>query len=228
MTAKHEQAPTLGSHPALYPYVLKHINEQPIQAELRETASKMEWAQMMGAPDEAQFLGWLVRTMRLNNILEVGVFRGTTALALGLALKDNGSTGKLIGFDVSEDYAKVGMDAWKAAGVDGLIDFRVGPGLDGLDALIADGKEGKFDLAFIDADKVNYVGYYERCLKLLRPGGIIAVDNVLWDGTVINDPSTHDDSTKAIVAISELIRNDKRVTATMVPIADGVYLCTKL
>lgn len=226
--SKHEQAPTLGRHPQLYPYVLKHIGETPLQSQLREKVTGMDRSIMMGAPDEAQFLAWLVRTMKLNNVVEVGVFRGTTSLAIGLALKDNGGTGRLVGLDISEDFAKVGMEAWKESGVDHLIDFRVGPAADGLDKLLEEGNEGKFDLAFIDADKVNYPIYYEKCLKLLRPGGIIAVDNVLWGGAVISPANEHDEDTKAIVALTKHIREDTRVTATMVPMADGVYLCTKL
>ena len=226
--SKHEQAPTLGRYPQLYPYVMQHIGEQPIQGTLRDRVNSLERSIMMGSPDEAQFLAWLVRTMKLSKIIEVGVFRGTTTLALALALKDNGSNGRLVGFDISSDFAEVGKAAWKEAGVDHLIDFRVGPAVEGLDALLAEGVEGTFDLAFIDADKTNYAEYYERSLKLLRPGGIIAVDNVLWGGSVLEAASTHDDSTKAIVALNEFIRNDKRVSATMLPVADGVYLCTKL
>ena len=226
--SKHEQAPTLGRYPQLYPYVMQHIGEQPIQGTLRDRVNSLERSIMMGSPDEAQFLAWLVRTMKLSKIIEVGVFRGTTTLALALALKDNGSNGRLVGFDISSDFAEVGKAAWKEAGVDHLIDFRVGPAVEGLDALLAEGVEGTFDLAFIDADKTNYAEYYERSLKLLRPGGIIAVDNVLWGGSVLEPASTHDDSTKAIVALNEFIRNDKRVSATMLPVADGVYLCTKL
>lgn len=226
--SKHEQAPTLGRYPQLYPYVLQHIGETPLQSQLRDKVARLDRSIMMGAPDESQFLAWLVRTMNLNNILEVGVFRGTTSLSLALALKDNGGKGRLVGLDICSEFAEVGQEAWKQAGVDHLIDFRVGPAVESLDKLLAEGNAGKFDLAFIDADKVNYPIYYEKCLQLIRRGGIIAVDNVLWGGSVIAPADKHDADTKAIVGLTKHIREDKRVNATMVPMADGVYLCTKL
>lgn len=225
MSAKHESGTTLGKHPELYPYVLDHIAETPVQVELRNDIVKLEQSVMMGAPDEAQFLGWLAETLNAKRIIEVGTFRGSTTLALALAVPDDG---KVVALDVSEEFATIGKAAWIKAGVNQKIDLRLAPAIESLNAMIHSGESGTYDLAFIDADKVGYMAYYEACLKLLRPGGIIAVDNMLWSGKVIKPIEPGDACTIALVEIAKKIRDDPRVKAVLLPIADGCYLVRKL
>lgn len=221
--AKHETATTLGANPHLYPYVMQHINDTPVQINLRNAIAKEDMAVMMGAPDEAAFLGWLLALTGAKKVLEVGVFRGSSTLAFALALP---ADGKVVGLDISAEYAALGQAAWKEAGVESKIDFRLGDAVQSIAALEADPKEvGTYDMVFIDCDKVNYGRYYEAALVLLRVGGIIAVDNTLWDGEVVAPTSPEG---AALAAINAKIREDKRVHATMLPIADGLYLCRKL
>ena len=224
-TAKHETGSTLGRFPQLYPYVLDHIGEVPVQRRLRDDIARMDRSVMMGAPDEAQFLGWLAASIGAKRCIEVGVFRGSTTLALALALP---ADGKIVGLDISADYAQLGIQAWKDAGVEHKIDFRVGDAVSTLREMAADASQlGTYDLVFIDADKVNYDHYYEASLLLLRKGGVIAIDNVLWGGTVI-DAADRDADTVAIRGVTEKVRGDPRVHATMLPIADGCYMVRKL
>lgn len=223
--AKHEKGTTLGAHPELYPYVMSHISEIPLQKELRDKIATKERSAMMGSPDEAQFLGWLASLVGAKKAIEVGVFRGSTTLALALAM---GEGAKIYGLDVSEEFAQLGKEAWKEAKVEERIDFRVGPAATSMQQLLEAGEEGKIDLIFIDADKTGYDTYYELGLKLLKPNGVIVVDNVLWSGAVLEPLETADDSTKAIIAINEKIRTDSRVSAVMLPIADGAYMVRKL
>eukprot|EP01063_Lacrimia_lanifica_P034493 TRINITY_DN638_c0_g1_i1.p1 TRINITY_DN638_c0_g1~~TRINITY_DN638_c0_g1_i1.p1 ORF type:complete len:227 (+),score=71.19 TRINITY_DN638_c0_g1_i1:44-724(+) len=222
-TAKHEVGFTLGSKPEVFPFLLSHCGERPGQRALREKIVREERSMMMGSPDEAQFLGWLLGLVGAKKVIEVGVFRGSTTLAMAQQLPEDG---KVVGLDVSADYAKLGIEAWKACGVDHKIDLRIAPAVESLAAMVADHAEvNTYDLAFIDADKVNYSVYYEHCVQLVRPGGIIAVDNTLWSGRVVA-PETEDDH--AIVNVCEQIKQDTRVHAVMLGIADGLYLCRKL
>eukprot|EP00981_Chlorochromonas_danica_P010942 scaffold3553_cov180-Ochromonas_danica.AAC.9 len=223
--AKHETGTTLGNYPELYPYVLDHIGETSVQIHLRDEIVKHERSRMMGAPDEAQFLGWLGAVLDVKKVIEVGVFRGSTTLALALNLPHDA---KIIGLDISEEFATLGKAAWKEAGVEHKIDFRVGSAVDSMDAMIAAGEAGSYDLVFIDADKSSYDAYYEKSLILLRPGGIIAVDNVLWGGSVIQPPAADDADTAAIITLNEKIKHDSRVKSVLLPIADGCYLARKL
>lgn len=222
--AKHERGTTLGSNPQLYPYVMEHISETPPQVELRNEIVKKERSNMMGSPDEAQFLGWLAATLNARRILEVGVFRGSTTLALALMTHPDC---KIVGLDVSEEFAELGKEAWAKAGVANKIDLRIAPAIETMDKLIA-AEAGTYDLAFIDADKVSYIAYYEKCLELLRVGGVIAVDNVLWSGEVILPAEKLDEHAKTIVTLNELIKNDRRVSAVLLPVADGCYMVRKL
>ncbi|RYG65132.1 SAM-dependent methyltransferase, partial [archaeon] len=146
---------------------------------------------------------------------------------LALALATSADT-RIVGLDVSEDFAALGKGVWRESGVDHKIDFRVGPAVDSLDAMIASGEAGTYDLVFIDADKSSYELYYERSLVLLRPGGVIAVDNVLWSGLVVQPLKESDKDTETIVRLNEQIRQDSRVKAVMLPVADGCYLVRKL
>ena len=158
-----------------------------------------------------------------RRIIEVGTFTGYSALAMALALPKDG---QLIACDVNPETTAIAQRYWAQAGVGDRVTLRLGPGLDTLDGLIAQGQAGTFDMAFIDADKVNYQGYYERCLTLLRPGGVVTVDNVLWGGSVI-DESSQSDSTKAIRAFNAAVRDDERVTVNLVPIGDGITVARK-
>ena len=222
--AKHEKGTTLGANPSLYPYVMDHIAEVPGQIALREEIVKKERSTMMGSPDEAQFLGWLAATLNARRILEVGVFRGSTMLSMALMTHPDC---KLVGLDVSEEFTQLGKEAWEKAGVANKISLHIAPALETMDKLLVT-ERGTYDLAFIDADKVNYIAYYEKCLELLRPGGVIAVDNVLWGGDVLLPAKDQDIHTETIVKLNEIIKNDKRVSAVMLPIADGAYMVRKL
>ena len=151
------------------------------------------------------------------------MFTGYSALSVALALPGDG---RLVACDVSEEWTSVGKRFWKEAGVDAKIDLRLAPALETLDGLIAEGRAGAFDIAFIDADKTNYAGYFERCLTLLRPGGLVMVDNVLWSGAVIDDDEQSDD-TKAIRAFNAALTGDERVDLSMLPVGDGLTLARK-
>jgi predicted O-methyltransferase YrrM len=208
-------------------YVLENSREHPAIKALREEVEKREHAIMMGSPDEATFFSWLIPALGIKKAIEIGVFRGSTTLAIALALPEDG---KVIGLDVSAEYAEIGQKYWKSTGVDNKIDFRVGPAIEALDKIInEENGAGTFDFIFIDADKTNYDHYYERALVLVKPGkGIIAVDNVLWDGTTYKPKPDADASTLALSRLNDKIKADKRVQPMMLPIADGVTLCRKL
>lgn len=224
--AKHLEANTIGRNPHLFPYVLDHCGEHPVQRELRAVVETQDWAIMAGSPDEAALFAWLMPLLGAKKVLEVGLFRGSTALALALALP---ADGKVVGLDISEEYVSTARPFWAKAGVDGKIDVRIGPGIEAMDKMIRDGESNTYDFVFIDADKVNYHGYYERALVLLKPGkGVVAVDNCLWGGSVHPLAKDADDSTRALSQMNDIIRADKRVQAMMLPVADGVYMCRKL
>lgn len=225
--AKHLDATTLGKYPQLYPYVLEHLNETTHDKKLLDAAAAQPKAVMVGAPDVAAFLAFQLQVTGAKRVVEYGVFRGNTTLAMAQKLPDDG---KIFGLDVSEEYAQLGMQAWKEAGVDHKIDFRVGKAAETAQAMIdKENMAGTIDLVFIDADKVNYQLYYEQALVLLKPGGLIALDNVLWHGRILQPELIADDAdTKAILAVNKFIKNDKRTDAVMLPISDGVYLCRKL
>lgn len=225
MSAKHLSGPTIGAFPALYPYVLEHIGEVPVQRTLRDEVTKLDRPIMMGAPDEAQFLAWLAATMGAKKILEVGVFRGTTTLAIALAVPQDA---RIIGLEIDDSFTQVGRRAWQEAGVLEKIDVRVGPAVHSMETMLQNGEEGTYDLIFVDADKGNYDHYYELGLRLLRAGGVIAVDNVLWHGSVIQPPASFDSDTRTIANLNQKIRNDSRVAAVMLPVADGCYCVRKL
>lgn len=226
INAKHISGPTLGHDPVnLYPIILQHIQEDPRQVQLRDDIVTKERSMMMGAPDEAAFLGWLLRLTGAKKVVEVGVFRGSTTLALARALP---ADGKVVGLDISDDFAQLGKQAWADMGVANKIDFRVGAAADSMARMAADQNEREtYDLVFIDADKLNYDTYYEYALQLLKPNGVIAVDNTLWGGLIATPPEAHAPDTRAICAINEKIRTDPRVDAVMLPIADGCYLARK-
>jgi predicted O-methyltransferase YrrM len=209
----------------VYKYLLDHsLRETPVLARLRAETETMEFARMQIGPEQGQFMALLVELIGARRTLEIGTFTGYSALAVALVLPKDGC---VIACDVSEAFTSVGRRYWAEAGVADKIDLRLGPAVETLDALLREaGAPGSFDFAFIDADKINYGHYYERCLSLLRPGGLIAVDNVLWNGSVA-DPSKNDEDTRAIRALNEKIHRDTRVSISLVPIGDGLMLARK-
>ena len=215
---------TLGLDNQLYDYLLSaSLRESDILQQLREETARLPNAMMQIAPEQGQFMALLVQLLGATKTLEVGVFTGYSSLCVALALPPNG---KIIACDVSEEYTTVARRYWEAAGVADKIDLRLAPALETLDELLASEQAETFDFAFIDADKRNYEGYYERSLQLIRPGGLIAIDNVLWSGRVA-DPQVHDNSTEAIRAFNKTLHQDERVTLSLVPIADGLTLALK-
>ena len=210
------------------PEVLKYlrrvtVREPDVARRLREETAANHDAGMQISPDQGQFLALLIHLIDARKTLEIGVFTGYSSLAVALALPDDG---RIIACDVSEEWTAIAKRYWREAGVEHKIDLRLRSALQTLDDLIALGQAGSFDFAFIDADKENYSHYYERCLALIRPGGLIAVDNVLWSGQVMDD-SFNDADTRAIRAFNEQMKNDQRVWLSMLPIRDGLTLACK-
>ncbi|HVN43329.1 MAG TPA: class I SAM-dependent methyltransferase [Steroidobacteraceae bacterium] len=209
---------------SLYEYLLGvSLREAPLLRELREETASLAEASLQIAPEQGQFMALLVRLIGARRCLEVGVFTGYSSLAVALVLPPEG---RLLACDVSEPWTTVARRYWRAAGVEEKIDLRLAPALDTLDGLLADGEAGRFDFAFIDADKPNYAGYYERALRLVRSGGLIAIDNTLWSGRVA-DAAVTDTSTRAIRALNEALRDDERVDMSLLPIGDGLTLARK-
>jgi caffeoyl-CoA O-methyltransferase len=190
---------------------------------LREETQKLPQAQMQIAPDQGQFMHFLVQAIGARKTLEVGVFTGYSALWVAWGLPEDG---KIIACDVSEEYTSVGRRYWKEAGVESKIDLRLAPALETLNELLKSGHEGTFDFAFIDADKNNYDGYYERALQLLRPRGVIAIDNTIWSGRVA-DPSENDVDTAAIRQLNAKLHEDERITLSMLTVGDGLTMAMK-
>ena len=215
---------TIGLDDALYDYVVATtLRDDDILARLREETAKLEWGRMQIAPEQGQFMAMLTRLVGARKAIEVGVFTGYSGLSVARALPDDG---KLIACDVSEEWTAIARRYWKEAGVDGKIDLHLAVATETLDTLIAEGGAGTYDIAFIDADKSNYDAYYERCLTLLRPGGLIMIDNVLWGGSVIDDSDQSED-TVAIRALNAKVGKDDRVSCVILPVGDGLTLARK-
>ena len=209
---------------ALYRYIVEHsVRELPVQAALRAETAKLEHAGMQIGPDQGQFMGLLAKLIGAKRCIEVGVFTGYSALAVALALP---ADGRIVACDISEEWTDIARRYWKQAGVDGKIDLRLAKAERTLDALIAEGGAGQYDFAFIDADKGGYLAYYERCLTLLRRGGLIAVDNTLWSGDVA-DPANTKPDTVALRAFNETLHADERVDLALLPVGDGLTLALK-
>lgn len=201
------------------------ITEPEVLKELRaETAATIEDFNMQISPDLGQFLTVLLKGTGARRTVEVGVFTGYSSTVTALALPEDGH---IVACDISEEYTRMARRYWERAGVAHKIDLRIGPAQESLDRLIAEGRSGEFDFAFIDADKAGYWGYFEKCLQLLRPGGLIAVDNVLWSGRVAND-SNADESTGQIRDFNRRVHEDPRVVASLVALGDGLTLAVKL
>lgn len=191
---------------------------------LREASEGHPHASMQISPEQGQFLQFLVRLTGARNVLEIGVFMGYSSAWMALALP---AGGKVVGCDSSAEYAAIARRTWEEVGVADKIELRLAPALETLDGLIAGGNAGKFDFVFIDADKKNYINYYERALSLVRPGGLIAADNVLWDGEVA-DPTETDPDTEAIRAFNRHLQHDGRIALSLATIGDGLALAYKL
>ncbi len=187
---------------------------------LREETARLPMAGMQISPDQGQFMALLVRLLGARRCLEIGTFTGYSSLAVALALP---AEGRVVCCDVSEEYTAVARRAWAAAGVAEKIELHIAPARATLDKLRVAGQRGRFDFAFIDADKENYDVYYEASLELVRQGGLIAIDNVLWSGAVA-DPKKRDADTEALRALNLKLRDDQRVDISMLPIGDGLTL----
>ena len=216
---------TIGLSEQLYRYVLDHsLREPDLLRRLRDETAKMPMANMQIAPDQGQFMGLLVRLIGARRAIEIGTFTGYSALSVVLAMPKDG---RLVACDINQQTTAVARRYWAEAGIADRIDLRLQPATQTIAELIDAGAEGSFDFAFIDADKENYDSYYEGCLRLLRPGGLIAIDNVLWNGAVA-DPSESGDATVAIRKLNAKLAKDQRVAISLVPIGDGLTLACKL
>lgn len=215
---------SIGLSEELHRYLLDvSLRESDVMRRLRAETAKHPHSDMQIAPEQGQFMQFLVRVLGAEKTLEVGVFTGYSALVVAQALPDDGY---VVACDINEAYTKTAVQFWKEAGVANKIDLRIAPAVETLDALLADGQAGTFDFAFIDADKTSYDDYYEQSLKLLRPGGVVALDNVLRGGRVVA-PDPDDESTQAICRLNEKLHADERIDLSMVPIADGLTLAMK-
>jgi caffeoyl-CoA O-methyltransferase len=199
------------------------VREPPLLRELREETAKLPMAMMQISAEQGQFMRLLVELIGARRAVEVGTFTGYSALCVAEAM---GPQGRLVCCDVSPDYTAVARRYWARAGLTERIDLRLGPAVATLDQLLAEGAAGTIDFVFIDANKPDYDAYFERALRLLRPGGLIAIDNVLWGGTVA-DPTVDDEDTNAIRALNRKLATDERVSLSLVPIGDGLTLARK-
>lgn len=215
---------TLGLEPALYDYLLSvSLREPEILKQLREETADHPWVRMQIAPEQGQFMSLLVELIGATKALEIGVFTGYSSLSVALALPTDG---QLIACDINQDFTAIACRYWVLAGVADKIDLHLAPALETLDALLESGQAGTFDFVFIDADKTNYGAYYEQSLQLLRVGGLMLVDNVLWGGSVLNT-YTEDADTLAIQMFNKNVFQDQRVSISLVPIGDGLTLIRK-
>ncbi len=215
---------TLTVDDALYQYILdRSIREHPAQVSLRAATAGHPHAGMQISPEQGQFMAMLVKLIGARRTLEIGVFTGYSALTVALALPNEG---KVLACDISDEYTRVGRPFWEQAGVAAKIDLQLAPALATLDARLAAGEAGRYDFAFIDADKTGYDAYYERCLQLLRPGGLIAIDNTLWNGKVAH-PADGDADTTALQALNAKLHGDERIDLSLLPIGDGLTLARK-
>ena len=208
----------------LHRYLLAvSLREPDVLRRLREETAGMPEHNLQIAPEQGQFMAMLVQLSGARHALEIGTFTGYSSLVMALAMPNGG---RIVCCDTSEQYTDVARRYWEEAGVEEKMDLRIAPALETLDKLIDDPHEGQFDFAFIDADKTNNDNYYERCLKLLKPGGLISFDNTLWDGKVA-DTSERDEDTEALRVLNRKLHTDDRIDLSLVPIGDGLTLCRK-
>ena len=214
---------TLQIDDRLFNYVLDHsLREHPAQAALREATRTHRHAGMQISADQGQFMALLIKLLGARRTIEIGTFTGYSALAVALALPDDG---RVLACDISDEYTRVGKPFWQQAGVAHKIELVLAPAQDTLDARLAGGEAASYDFAFIDADKANYDAYYERCLKLLRAGGLIAFDNMLWGGAVAH--SSTDGDTLALQALNSKLHRDERIDVSLLTVGDGLTLARK-
>ena len=215
---------TLKLTDSVYDYMLEHsLRESEACRLLREETAPMKMGMMQVSPEQGQFMAFLVRLTETRRALEIGTFTGYSALCVAQALP---SDGRLVCCDVSEEWTSVGQRYWQSAGVSDKIALKIGPATETLQALREDGEEGRYDFAFIDADTENYQVDYENVLSLLRTGGVLLIDNVLWGGSVAN-PGKNDDDTNAIRTLNQHLHGDDRVLLSMLPVGDGLTLVMK-
>jgi predicted O-methyltransferase YrrM len=214
---------TLNLDDQLYRYVLDHsLREHPVQTALREATRSHAHAGMQISPEQGQFMALLVKLLGARRTIEVGVFTGYSALSVALALPDEG---RVLACDISDDYTRIGKPFWEQARVAHKIELHLAPALTTLDARLAAGEAGAYDFAFIDADKTGYDAYYERCVQLVRRGGLIAIDNTLWGGQVAHE--SNDADTVALQALNIKLHRDERVDLSLLPFSDGLTLARK-
>jgi predicted O-methyltransferase YrrM len=209
---------------AINRYIREHLAPEPEDLRaLREETAKLPNARMQISPEQGRFMSIVLRAMGARQTIEVGVFTGYSTLVTALALP---AGGRVVACDISDEWTRIARRYWRQSGVDDRIDLRLAPAADTLDTLISEGERGRYDFAFIDADKGNYDAYYERCLTLVRAGGLIMIDNSLWGGAV-TDPGAGDADTTAIRELNAKIARDARVEAYLAPIGDGVHMALK-
>ena len=215
---------TIGLSDDLAAYVVEVGTREPdVLARLRRETAALPQHDMQIAPEEGAFLAFLVELTGARRCIEVGTFTGYSSLAVALALPQDG---RLVCCDVSEEWTSLARRFWDEAGVADRIDLRIAPAADTLDRLLDDGEQDAYDFAFVDADKAGYDGYYERLLRLVRPGGLIAFDNTLWGGEVLDEQAA-DDDTRALQALNRKLAGDDRITLCLLPVADGVTLARR-
>lgn len=216
---------TIPMTDVLYDYYLNSsLREPDVLARLRATTSAHPEGNMRISPEQGQFMRFLVGLIGARRAIEIGTYTGYSALSVALAMPPGS---RLVACERRPEWPLIGQPFWREAGVDGTIDLRIGKAADTLGAMIEAGEAGQYDFAFIDGDKKNYVIYYELCLQLVRPGGIIALDNMLWSGRLV-DLSLDDPASAAIRMLNEKIRDDARVDSSLIPIGDGLALVRKL
>jgi len=208
----------------LYQYILDHsVREPAVLRELHEETAPMKHSGMQIGADQGQFMGLLAKLVGAKRCIEIGVFTGYSSISVALALPPDG---RIIACDVSEEWTSVARKYWEKAGVASKIELRLGPAVQTLDGLLAKGEAGRFDFVFIDSDKGNYLNYYERCLKLVRAGGLMLFDNTLWSGEVAN-PENQKEDTVALRALNDALHHDDRIDVALLPVGDGVTLARK-
>jgi predicted O-methyltransferase YrrM len=208
----------------IHRYLLAHsVREPEVLARLRAATASLPQAQMQIGPEQGQLMGLLARLVGAKRCIEIGVFTGYSSLAVALALPEDG---RILACDVSEEWTAIARRFWREAGVEHKIELKLQPATRTLEQLLAAGESGRYDFAFIDADKPSYDTYYELLLQLLRPGGLIALDNTLWSGHVA-DPNNRDPNTVALRALNDKLHQDERVDLSLLPVGDGLTLARK-
>jgi predicted O-methyltransferase YrrM len=216
---------SIGLSDPLYQYLVANsVREPEILTRLRAETAEHPLANMQISPEQGQLMGLLVQLIGAKKCLEVGVFTGYSSLFVALNLPDDG---QIVACDVSDEFTSIARRYWQEAGISNKIILHIAPALETLDRLIANGELGTFDFAFIDADKNNYGAYYDRCFQLVRQGGLILVDNVLWYGRVADPAMDNDKRTQAIKEINQQIYHDDRVQISLIPIGDGLTIARK-